>query len=461
MSDQAYQPTDQPIPFTPEMEESVLGAVLTNPKAYFGVADKLRSKTSFFLLRHQWIWEAMTIVAAKGSDFDYLMVADKLKAAGHLDEVGGIPYLMRLINNTPTSVHAELYAELVRRAAVRRHILDAAEKIKAAARDEDLSLEQVVGEVEKQVFNALVEGNETRTLHIKQATSDYYDRISAIQRGDNDYLGIPTGFKDVDAITKGAQRGQLIYVAGRPGMGKTAYLLNLALHAAHLKQRVFIWSGEMNVSENAARLIAAECAVDTQRLQVGDMSTTELARFTEVSLLRLPELPLWIDDTAGITVNKLHSMLIRHATLYGLDMAVVDYTGLLSSTRRGNRNEEMGEISRSLKRIAMDLNIPVYAAAQLNRGCEDRQDKRPVLRDLRDSGDLEQDANVIQFLYRDVVYNPVTEHPDMAEIIIGKNRNGPTGTAYLKFDKTITRFENAIFQQVNLNGKGRGIYEPD
>lgn len=460
--DQRYNPTVDSIPFSPDMEEAVLGAILTNPKAYYGVAAKLRSKNDFFLLRHQWIWEAICTLATKSAEFDYLMVADKLKDAGHLDEIGGVVYLTRLVNNTPSSVHAEQYAGVVRRASVRRRIMEAADHIKAAAKQDDLSLEQVVSEVEKHLFGALVEGSESRTVHIKQAAGDYYDRVMAIQRGDNQYLGIPTGFKDIDVITKGAQRGQLIYVAGRPGMGKTAFLLNCMLNAARLatKPRIFVWSGEMNVSENMSRLVAAESAVDTQRLQTGDMSPAEISRFTEASLMRLPELNIWIDDTAGITINKLHSMLLRHATLYGLDMVVVDYTGLLKAAGKLDRTQEIGEISRGLKRIAMDLNVPVYAASQLNRGVEDRQDKRPILRDLRDSGDLEQDANVIMFLYRDVVYNPTTDNPDMAEIIIAKNRNGPTGTAFLRFDKTITRFENGRFENVNLAGPGHK-YSPE
>lgn len=452
----------QAIPYSQDMEEAVLGAVLTNPKAYYGVAAKLRSSKDFFLKRHEWIWEAICALASKSSEFDYLMVADKLKDAGHLDDVGGVVYLTRLVNNTPSSVHAEQYAGVVRRASVRRRIMEAADHIKAAAKQDDLSLEQVISEVEKHLFSAMSEGNESRTVHIKQAAGDYYERVMAIQRGDSQYLGIPTGFRDVDVITKGAQRGQLIYVAGRPGMGKTAFLLSAMLNAARLatKPRVFIWSGEMNVSENMGRLVAAESAIDSQRLQVGDMSPEEVDRFIEASLVRLPELNIWIDDTAGITINKLHSMLLRHSTLYGLDMVVVDYTGLLKAAGVRDRTQEVGEISRGLKRLAMDLNVPVYAAAQLNRGPEDRQDKRPILRDLRDSGDLEQDANVIMFLYRDVVYNPTTDNPDMAEIIVAKNRNGPTGTAYLRYNKTITRFENGRFENVNLAGAGNR-YNPE
>lgn len=462
MSDQRYNPAVDSIPFSPDMEEAVLGAILTNPQAYYGVAAKLRTKDDFFLVRHQWIWEAITALASKAPEFDYLMVADKLKDAGHLDDIGGLPYLARLVNNTPSSVHAEHYAATVRRASVRRRIMEAADHIKNAARQDDLTLEQVITEVEKHLFSAMSEGHESRTVHIKQASGDYFDRVMAIQRGDSQYLGIPTGFKDVDAITKGAQRGQLIYIAGRPGMGKTAFLLSAMLNAARLatKPRVFVWSGEMNVSENMSRLVAAESAIDTQRLQTGDMSPEEVNRFIEASLVRLPELNVWIDDTAGITINKLHSMLLRHSTLYGLDMVVVDYTGLLKAAGRMERTQEVGEISRGLKRLAMDLNVPVYAAAQLNRGCEDRQDKRPILRDLRDSGDLEQDANVIMFLYRDVVYNANTDNPDMAEIIIAKNRNGPTGTAYLRYNKAITRFENGRFENVSLAGPGHK-YHPE
>lgn len=442
--------TTPAIPFDDTMEESALGAVLTNPQAYYLVASVIRQPDDFFLVRHQHIWRAITELASKSADFDYQMVGHVLQTAGQLDDIGGLSYLLTLINKTPTSTHAATYAQMVRRLAVRRRILSAADHIKTVIQDAELSLEQAVERVEQTMFKALSDGSESRTQHIKQAASEYYDQVMSVQRGDNDYLGIPTGFKDLDAITKGAQRGQLIYIAGRPGMGKTALALNFAVHAAKLGQRVFIWSGEMNIRENMARLVAAETAIDTQRLQLGNMTQDEISRFTEASLKRLPDWKLWIDDTAGISVQRLHAMLTRHAMLYGLDMVVVDYVGLLKANK-ANRTEEMGEISRSLKRIAMDLNVPTYVAAQLNRGCEDRQDKRPMLRDLRDSGDLEQDANVVMFLYRDVVYNPNTDNPDLSEIIIAKNRNGPTGTAMLKFDRSITRFENAQLQQVSLS----------
>lgn len=442
--------TTPAIPFDEVMEESALGAVLTDPKAYYLVAGVIRQPEDFFLVRHQHIWRAITELAAKSTAFDYQMVGHVLQSAGQLDAIGGLPALVKLVNNTPTSAHAATYAQMVRRLAIRRRILSAAEEIKKTVHDTDLSLEQAVERVEQQIFTALSDGTESRTVHIKQAASDYYEQVLAIQRGDQEYLGIPTGFKGLDAITKGAQRGQLIYLAGRPGMGKTALALNFAVHAAKLNQRVFIWSGEMNVRENMARLVAAETAIDTQRLQLGNMSQEEISRFTEASLKRLPDWKLWIDDTAGITVQRLHAMLTRHTMLYGLDMVVVDYVGLLRAVGRHNRTEEMGEISRSLKRMAMDLNVPLVVAAQLNRGCEDRNDKRPMLRDLRDSGDLEQDANVIMFLYRDVVYNANTDNPDLAEVIVAKNRNGPTGTAMLKFNRSITRFENAQLQQVSL-----------
>lgn len=458
MSDPRQNPESQ-IPFSAKMEEALLGAVLVNPGAYYTVASRLRGEDDFFIIRHRHVWEAISTLARASLEFDYLMVAQVLTDSKKLEGVGGIPFLMRLINNTPTSVHAEGYAEFVRRLAVRRRLLSAADKIKDAAKNEDASLDQVVSQVEKHVFDALVDGTESRTTAIKSASSEYYDHVGTVLRGEREYLGIPTGFKDVDVITKGAQRGQLIYIAGRPGMGKTAFLLNIALHAARMNQRVFIWSGEMNVSENMARLIAADTAIDTQRLQLGQLDADELRRFTESSLERLPKLKLWIDDTAGITVNKLYSNLIRHSTIYGIDMVILDYIGLLRGAGRGNRTEEIGDISRNLKRMAMELNVPLYVASQLSRACESRNDKRPILSDLRDAGDLEQDANAVMFLYRDVVYNANTDNPNMGEVIIAKNRNGPTGTAYLNFNRPITRWENAITQPVSPNGRG-STYTP-
>ena len=446
---------NEQIPYSQNAEEYLLGALLIDHHNYHKARPILKRDDDLFIVRHQHILQSCARTLEQYDHYDYVAVAEDLKGRGLLDEIGGLPYLMQLINNVPP-IQVELWAELVARAGMRRRLLTASEDVKRIAYDEDLPIGKVISDVETTMYNALSTGAKGHTVSLHDGLRDYYNQVEAIVRGDENYLGVPSGIKGLDELTRGAKRGQLIYVAARPGMGKTALILNMALKAARLGKRILLWSGEMSVHENIARLVSMDTGINSQKLENGNLAPDELSLFTEAALARLLDLPIHIDDTAYMTVEQLRSLCIRQQMTHGLDMVFVDYIGLLSSHRAmQNRNAEMGHYSRNLKRIAMELGVPVIAAAQLNRSLENRQDKRPILSDLRDSGELEQDASLVMFLYRDEVYNEATEHPGVCEIIVGKHRNGPTGTAFTRFDRPVMRFTDTTIQPVNLNGGNR------
>ncbi len=444
--------SDQSTPFSQEAEEAVLGAVISNPAAYIPVAAALNEQ-DFFLLRHQRIWKAINRIADRGEAFDYVTVHDELKALGQIDGIGGAAYLLRLVNNTPSSVHAMTYAKIVKRASTRRRMLIVADEIKALALNEELSLETATEEAETKLLSVMSGTQEKRTVHISDAVNRVVDHVEAAMAGDKTLMGIPTGFKDVDNMLQGMKRGNLIYVAGRPGMGKSAFLTSMARNVAGTYgKRVLIWTGEMIDEELATRVISSEAAINSQFMMAGEMEQPEYNRFTE-AYGRVAELPIWIDDTPKITPAKLRSIAIRETALHGVDLLFVDYIGLASLPGyEHNRVQEVGGLSRALKALATELNIPVVVAAQLSRECEKRQDKRPVLSDLRDSGDLEQDGNVVIFLYRDEIYNAATEFPGIAEVIIAKHRGGATGTVMMRFEREITKYVDVDTVTVDLKG---------
>lgn len=450
MSDQYYESKPTTAPFSQEAEEATLGACLTNPNVYFAIVGLLES-TDFFLLRHQWIWEAIKRIVARGDDYDYLTVAEELRSAGHLEQVGGIAYLLQLVNNTPSSSMGQTYAKLVARAATRRRLLVAADEIRELALNEEINLEMVTEQSERSMLAAIGQTDAAHTVTFKSAVHEILDHVEGVIMGEKEFAGLPTGFRDIDNLLKGLKRGSLTYVAARPGMGKSAFLLNVAVHLAKLGVRVLFWSGEMGAMENASRVISAEIGISSARLMEGKLDARGYERLVEAAG-RVAELPLYIDTTAAITPQQLRSLITKHKIQHGIDLLICDYVQLMKVPGQTNRVQEVSEISMTLKEMAMRFNFPVMAAAQLSRACEQRQDKRPVLSDLRDSGQLEQDADVVMFIYRDEVYNDMTERPNEADIIVAKHRQGPTDTLTLYFDKTVTRFVNGNAQPVNLKG---------
>lgn len=440
------------IPYSQEAEEAVIGAVLTNPTALFEVASFLESD-DFFLLRHGTIWDAMWRLNQRNEAVDLLTVTKELKDMGKLDEIGGPAYLMQLISMTPTSQHAEAYGRLVEKAAIRRRLLTAADEIKGLALSEDLAIERVVEQSENKMFSVTERQLRKELVPMRQAISEYFDRIEYLMDRQDEPLGVPTGFRDLDTMLGGLQKSDLLVFAGRPGMGKTSFLLSMALNAARLGARIAIFTLEMGIEQIVQRIVSMETGINTQKLRLGQLTQQEWSRFIQASG-SLSSLKIYIDDTPAINPLQMRSKCRRLAREHGLDLVILDYMQLMNAggAFENNRVQEISYISRSLKELARELNVPLLSAAQLSRAVEQRQDKRPQLSDLRESGSIEQDSDVVIFLYRDEVYNEASEFPNQAEVIIAKHRNGPTGTVNLWFEKSITRFMDAQARHVDLSG---------
>lgn len=451
MNNQKQAVNNQFLPFSEEAEEAVLGSVLIEPNALFNVASFLKPE-DFFLIRHQYIWEAMLRIAERNENIDHVTLADELRIIGRLDEIGGQAYLLYLLNSTPSSIHAEVYGRLVERAAIRRRLLEVADEIKSIALDEELPIERITDQAEAKLFGVTERSTKRDLVPMSEALSEYFDRVEQLMQHPDSPLGLPTGFKDLDQLLGGLQRSDLLIFAGRPGMGKTSFLMSVALNAARLGARIGIFSMEMGTEQIVQRIISMETGINMQKLRLGQLSPQEWSRFVHATGV-LGNYRIFIDDTPAITPMQMRTKCRRLAREYGVDLIIVDYLQLMSSggMYENNRVQEVSYISRGLKELARELNVPVFSAAQLSRAVEQRQDKRPQLSDLRESGSLEQDSDIVIFLYRDEIYNEATEFPNQAEIIVSKHRNGPTGTIFLYFEKTITRFIDARSHNVDLS----------
>jgi replicative DNA helicase len=443
--------TPQIVPQSREAEEAVLGSIMINPDAYLEVAQFLKAE-DFYIHRHRWIWEAFTRLHERRAALDFLTVTEELDQQGRLAEIGGPAYLTALINNVPSALHAEDYARIVEQTAVRRRMLEAANQIARLAYDEGVGLEEVMNDAEKAVFG-VSERRLTRDLApIQEVLSEYYDRIEELSARAGEIQGVPTGFFDLDKLLTGLQPSDLLIVAGRPGMGKTGFALSVAKNAAQThKKHVAIFSLEMSNEQLVQRLISQETGIDSQRLRTGQLESHEWPLFTH-AIEVLNDTRIFLDDTPAITPLQLRTKCRRLHLEYRLDLIIVDYLQLMSGdSRNDNRVQEVSYISRNLKILARELNVPVLAAAQLSRAVEQRADKKPVLSDLRESGSLEQDADIVMFIYRPEVYDEDPSKQNLAEIIIAKHRNGPVGSVQLIFRKNLAKFENAATRSVDLS----------
>jgi replicative DNA helicase len=441
----------QIVPHNSEAEEAVLGSILVNPESYYDVAQFLRSD-DFYIHRNRWVWDTFVRLHEQRMPIDVLTVTDGLEQAGQLAEIGGPAYLTSLINNVPTSLHAEAYGRIVEETSIRRKMLAAANDIAKLAYQQENSVDSVMDEAEKAVFG-VSERRMTRDLQsIQSVLSDYYDRIDQISRRGEEYYGIPTGFLDLDKLLFGLQGSDLLIVAGRPGMGKTAFLLNIAKHAALvLKKHVAIFSLEMSNEQLVQRLISQETGIDSQRLRTGKLNEDEWPLFTQ-AIETLNKTKMFLDDTPALTPLQLRTKCRRLHLEFNLDLVVVDYIQLMTSgTRIENRVQEVSYITRNMKVLARELNVPVLAAAQLSRAVEQRTDKEPQLSDLRESGSLEQDADIVMFIHRPEMYEKDTLKQNLAQIKIAKHRNGPVGTIELVFRNNLVKFENAATRHVDLS----------
>ena len=450
-SEETAAPTAPSIPHSREAEEAVVGAVLINPEVYYDVAQFLQAD-DFYIHRHQWIWDAFTSLHEQRIPIDLLTLNEELDRKGQLTEIGGPAYLTGLVNQVPTSLNAESYGRIVESHSIRRKMINAANAIASLAYNEDSTVDNVMDEAEKAVFNV----SERRLKHdlqpISAVLSEYYDRIDDLAKRDEEIFGVPTGFIDLDKILSGLQPSDLLIIAGRPGQGKTGFLLSVAKNAALThKKHVAIFSLEMSNEQVVQRLIAQETGIDSQRLRTGKLQENEWPLFAH-SVEVLSDTHIFLDYTPAITPLQLRTKCRRLHLEHHLDLIIVDYLQLMGGdTRNENRVQEVSYISRNLKVLARELNVPVLAAAQLSRAVEQRSDKRPVLSDLRESGSLEQDSDIVMFIYRPDQYEKDTVKQNVAEIIIAKHRNGPVGSVELIFRNTLAKFENAATKMFNPN----------
>ncbi len=443
-------PAPQVVPQSREAEEAVLGAVLINPEAYYDVAQFLRAD-DFYIHRHQWIWEAFTRLHERRIPVDFLTVTEELDQLGQLAEVGGPAYLTGLINNVPTSLHAEAYGRIVEQTSIRRRMLAAANEIAKLAYQEGSGLEAVMDEAEKAIFS-VSERRMTRDLMpIKRVLSEYVERIDQLAQRGGETLGVPTSFYDLDHLLGGLQPSDFLIIAGRPGTGKTAFMLSIAKNAAQThKKHIAIFSMEMSNEQLVQRLISQEPARDTHHLRTGKLDEDEWALLAH-SIEVLGDTVIFLDDTPGLTPLQLRTKCRRLHMEFKLDLVLVDYLQLMSGGLRiENRVQEVSYISRNMKMLARELNVPVLAAAQLSRAIEQRADKEPQLSDLRESGSLEQDADIVMFIHRPELYEKDTLKQHLAQIKIAKHRNGPVGTVELVFRENLAKFENAATQRYDL-----------
>jgi replicative DNA helicase len=443
------RPLDKMMPHNVEAEESVLGSLLIDPDAIFKVAAYLMP-ADFYIERNGWVYEAILALHDRREAVDFVTLCDELERNDRLEEVGGAAYITRLINVVPTSIHVEYYGHIVERAAIRRRLIRTAGEIAALGYQESEDIDEVVDRAEQILFGVSQRRLARDLVPIRQVISQYYDRIDYLYRHGDGFIGVPTGFPRIDRLLGGLQRSDLIIVAGRPAMGKTSLALNIAHNAAEKNQRVAVFSLEMSNEQLVQRLIASETGISSHRLRTGKLQEDEWDKFAQATNI-LSEQHIYIDDTPSISAMQMRTKCRRLHAEHGLDLIIVDYLQLMQGDRRSeNRVQEISYISRMLKSLARELNLPVIAASQLSRAVEQRHDKRPLLSDLRESGSIEQDADVVMFIYRDEVYNPETPMKNIAEVITSKHRHGPTGVVELYFEKELTRFRELERDRVDL-----------
>ncbi len=428
-----------------DAEASLLGSVLIDTDAIVKIADSIRP-TDFFDKRHELIYQAMVNLYEQHEAIDVLTLANRLKSNGELDSVGGAAYLTELTNFVPTAAHVEQYADIVAQKSLRRRLIKASQQMVSLGFDESKSLHELIEEAESNLFSVSEQHIKQSVVSIETILAESFERLDDLHKDKKKIRGISSGFKDVDNLLAGFQRSDLFILAARPSMGKTAMMLNFAHNVAvQSKEPVLFFSLEMSKEQLVDRLLSIESGVDAWALRTGNLTDTDFEKIGE-AMGTLSEAPIYIDDTPGITVSDLRTKARREAHRHPLGLIVVDYLQLMSGGARfgseGNRVQEISEISRGLKGVARELNVPLIAASQLNRSVENRSPQIPQLADLRESGSIEQDADVVAFIYREEFYNPETERKKITDLLIKKHRNGPIGGVELYFDNEKQRFRS-------------------
>ncbi len=425
-----------------EAEASLLGAIIIDSESLVKIADSI-SPNDFYDPKHQKIYESILQLYEKHSAIDVLTITDQIKNNGLIDAVGGASYLTELTNYVPTSSHIEQYAEIVSQKSLRRRLIKASQNIANLGFDESKQLQELIEQAETNIFNVSQQHVKQDVVSLETILSESFDRLDDLHKDKNKLRGVPTGFSKLDSILAGLQKSDLFILAARPSMGKTAFALNLAHNVAvQSEQTVLMFSLEMSKEQLVDRLLSMESGVDAWNLRTGNLSDSDFEKIGQ-AMGTLSEAQIFIDDTPGITVSDLRTKARREAHLRPLGLVVIDYLQLMSGSRSsgdGNRVQEISEISRGLKGIARELNVPVIALSQLSRSVESRQPQIPQLADLRESGSIEQDADVVAFIYREDYYNPETERKSVVDLFIKKHRNGPTGSVELFFDRKKQKF---------------------
>lgn len=439
--------SDSPLRVPPnneDAERSVLGAILLDNAVLDELSGQLRPD-DFYREGHRHILRAMLALHQRGEPSDVLTLADFLSAEDRLEACGGPAYLTRLSGAVPSAANVNHYASIVRRKAALRRFISTADGLVNECYDDVNDIEGFMDDAEQRLFAITQSGQKRGYVVMRDVVKSAFTQIEALYEKNEQITGVPSGFMDLDEMTAGWQPSDLIVIAARPAMGKTALTLNMAAHVAITRKvPVAFFSLEMSNEQLAIRMLCSESRINQSSLRRGHMTEQEWARLVK-GAGTLSEAKIFLDDTPGLPIMEFRSKCRRLKAEHDIGVIFVDYLQLMQGSNRsksGSREQEISEISRSLKGVAKELNVPVIALAQLNRGVEQRADKRPMISDLRESGAIEQDADIIGFIYRDEVYNPDTEAKGLAEIIIGKHRNGATGKVTLRFFGPHTRFEN-------------------
>lgn len=424
-----------------DAEKSLLGAVLIDEETLADISEHVTVK-DFYEKRHSIIYGGMMRLYEKHKPVDLLTLTDELKRKKELDVVGGSAYLTELTNYVPTAAHAEAYAELVAQKAVRRRLIKASSEISELGYNEETTTEELLEKAEAELFSVSDQSLKQDLVSIESILTESFDRMEELHRNKGSLRGVRTGYRDLDNMTAGLQRSDLIVLAARPAMGKTTLVTNLAYNIATVaKQPVLFFSLEMSKEQLVDRMLADASGVDAWNIRTGNLSDDDFSKLSE-AMGEMAEAPIFIDDTPGLSVLEMRTKARRAAHEQPLGLIIVDYLQLMQGSGRGdgNRVQEVSEISRGLKLIARELNVPVIALSQLSRSVESRSPQIPQLADLRESGSIEQDADIVMFIYREAYYNPETERENITDLIIAKHRNGPTGRIELYFHPERLRF---------------------
>lgn len=443
----------QQIPHDSDAEKAVLGAVFLNPEAINEASDIVQPD-DFYERANRLVFQAMINIADRGAEIDPITLQDELKKNNQLEDIGGIAYVSELTLATPTAVHVTYYAKIVKRQAILRNLVTTSQKIIQNAISGSDDVTDILDDAESAILNISQENTTGDFRSLREVINDTVETLNNVSENSDDVTGLPTGFQELDRMTTGFQPDELIILAARPGVGKTAFALNVAQFVGlHTDKTVAMFSLEMGAEQLAQRMIASEGLIDSQHLRTGQLTEEEWKKLV-ISTGSLAKTNIYIDDTPGIKMSEIRAKARRLAKEKGnLGLIVIDYLQLIEGPRSESRQQEVSAISRQLKKLAKELHIPVIALSQLSRSVEQRQDKRPVLSDIRESGSIEQDADIVAFLYREDYYRDEGEDQDSGEItpeedngevevIIEKNRSGSRGTVKLMFSKPYNRFSN-------------------